>query len=90
METEDYYFSMLTNAEQMSDGSFNKGGRPCEAIDIRAYNLCAADIYLEQQARKAQKEAERIGQPEEDFSKIKKWLLNKIYSGMVIFFDQTA
>ena len=69
---------MLTNQEQMSDGSFHKGSRPCESGDIRAYNLCGADIYLEQQARKAQEVERKRGNVEEDFSKIKKWFLGEV------------
>lgn len=77
-ETEDHYFKMLTNEEQMSDGSFHNGGRPCEALDVRGYNLCSADIHLESKARELQKEAEKIGTIEKDFSKIKKWYLAKL------------
>jgi phage terminase large subunit GpA-like protein len=41
-----YYFQMLTNEEQKSDGTFVNSGRN-EALDIMVYNLCAAELYLD-------------------------------------------
>jgi len=46
---EDYdakYFAMLNAEEMLSDGSFESGGRRNEATDCRVYNLCAAEVYL--------------------------------------------
>jgi phage terminase large subunit GpA-like protein len=41
------YFKMLTAEEKRKDGSFhNTTGRRNEALDIRVYNLCASDVYL--------------------------------------------
>lgn len=41
------YFDMLTAEEKMSDGRFESHGRRNEALDIRVYNLCAADVFLD-------------------------------------------
>jgi phage terminase large subunit GpA-like protein len=43
---DDNYFKMLFAEEQMTDGSFDAGGRANEALDLRVYNLCAGDVYL--------------------------------------------
>jgi phage terminase large subunit GpA-like protein len=41
------YFRMLTAEEKRRDGSFHcPAGRRNEALDVRVYNLCAADVYL--------------------------------------------
>jgi phage terminase large subunit GpA-like protein len=75
----DHYFKMLTNEELLNDGSFRNGGRPVEALDVRGYNLCVADVWLESMARKFQEsEHKRTGVKEEDLSKIKKWYLAKL------------
>ena len=42
------YFNMLTAEEKSSDGSFSAGGRRNEALDVRVYSLCAADVFLDQ------------------------------------------
>jgi phage terminase large subunit GpA-like protein len=41
------YFKMLTAEEKRRDGSFHAGDRRNEAIDCRAGNLCAGDIFLD-------------------------------------------
>ncbi len=53
----DHYFKMLTAAEHLSDGTFSKGQRPAEALDCRAYALCAADIWLEREVKAARDRA---------------------------------
>ena len=79
----DHYFKMLTNAEQMNDGSFNKGGRPCEAIDCRTYNLCIATIWLEQRVKEIKKEAEARKCPVEEIEMIdKKMVLAQLAAGL--------
>lgn len=41
------YFKQLTANEKRTDGSFHDiPGQACEALDIRVYNLCAADVWL--------------------------------------------
>jgi phage terminase large subunit GpA-like protein len=41
------YFEMLTAEEKRKDGSFFAGGRRNEALDLRVYALCAADVWLD-------------------------------------------
>jgi phage terminase large subunit GpA-like protein len=41
------YFAGLTAEEKRADGSFHNGGRRNEPLDLRAYNLCAGDVYLD-------------------------------------------
>jgi len=40
------YFKMLTAEEKRTDGSFHKVHNRNEALDVRVYNLCAADVWL--------------------------------------------
>lgn len=41
------YFKQLTANEKRTDGSFHDiPGQACEALDIRVYGLCAADVWL--------------------------------------------
>jgi phage terminase large subunit GpA-like protein len=41
------YFKQLTANEKRPDGSFHDiPGQACEALDIRVYGLCAADVWL--------------------------------------------
>lgn len=47
-DTPDHYFEMLRAEEKRKDGSFHcPQGRRNEALDLRAMNLCAADVFLE-------------------------------------------
>jgi len=46
----DDYFVQLTNSEKLPDGSF-KDHSPHEALDCRIYNLCASDLWLDNQVR---------------------------------------
>ena len=41
-----HYFDMLTAEDRLTNGTFKDHGRPNEALDIRAYNLCAGDAFL--------------------------------------------
>lgn len=75
----DHYFKMLTNEEQLNDGSFHNGGRPVEALDCRGYNLCIADIWLEAGVKDAREKAEKARYRPEDVEKFdKKWFLNQL------------
>lgn len=49
MDYNDLYFKMLFAEDLRKDGSFHDGGRRNEALDIKVYNLCAGDVYLEMQ-----------------------------------------
>ena len=41
------YFKQLTANDKMRDGSFKDiPGQSCEALDVRVYGLCAADVWL--------------------------------------------
>ena len=40
------YFNQLIASDKMPDGSFKNKERAHEALDIRVYNLCAADVWL--------------------------------------------
>jgi phage terminase large subunit GpA-like protein len=40
------FFLMLTGEEKRTDGSFHKVRDRNEALDVRVYNLCAADVWL--------------------------------------------
>ena len=46
-EYDDRYFKMLFAEEHLRDGSFKAGGRANEALDLKVYNLCAGDAYLD-------------------------------------------
>jgi len=73
----DHYFDMLTAEELRPDGSFHNGGRNAEALDVRGYNLCGADVWLESEIRKAQDRAKKAGMAENEVKKIdKKYILN--------------
>jgi phage terminase large subunit GpA-like protein len=39
------YFEMLT-AEELTENGYDSKGRRNEALDVRVYALCAADVYL--------------------------------------------
>jgi phage terminase large subunit GpA-like protein len=41
------YFRMLQSEEQLSDGSYQSGGRRNEALDARVYANCAGEVYLD-------------------------------------------
>jgi phage terminase large subunit GpA-like protein len=43
----DTYFKQLTAAEKLPDNSYSKAGRDIEALDCRAYNLCAGEVFLD-------------------------------------------
>jgi phage terminase large subunit GpA-like protein len=75
----DYYFSMLTGEELRPNGSFYNSGRPVEALDVRVYNMCAADVWLESAVRKMQDNARKAGYSDLDIDKHdKKYFLNKL------------
>jgi len=49
----DKYFKMLTAEEQRRDGSFHcPSGRRNESLDLRVYNLCACDVFLNGQVKR--------------------------------------
>ncbi|MCK5611618.1 phage terminase large subunit family protein [Candidatus Pacearchaeota archaeon] len=80
----DHYFKMLTNSELLNNGSFNDGGRPCEAIDCRCCNLCIADVWLEMRIKDIKKEAESRRCPVEEIEMIdKKMVLKQLAAGLV-------
>jgi len=47
VEYDDRYFEMLFSETHRKDGSFHAGGRRNEALDIKVYNLCAGDVWLD-------------------------------------------
>jgi len=47
IEYDEKYFKMLASEEKRSDNSFHSHGRRNEALDVRIYNLCAGDVYLD-------------------------------------------
>ena len=58
----DKYFEMLTAEEQKPDGTFyNPKGRRNEALDIRVYNLAAADIWINLYIDSLRKRAKNAG-----------------------------
>lgn len=82
----DHYFDMLTAEELRPDGSFHNGGRNAEALDVRGYNLCAGDVWLEAEVRKAQDRAKKKNVPDHEIKKIDKkfilaWMESRINSG---------
>lgn len=47
MDYTEIYFRQLTANEKHTDGSFHDiSGQSCEALDVRVYGLCAADVWL--------------------------------------------
>jgi phage terminase large subunit GpA-like protein len=79
----DHYFKMLTNEELMNDGSFHNGGRPVESLDIRGYNLCAADVFIEAQVKEMRAKAEKARYSPADIEKFdKKYFLNQLEVGL--------
>ena len=48
----DEYFAMLTGEEKRTDGSFHPIRNRVEALDVRVYNLAAADVWLSAQVEK--------------------------------------
>jgi phage terminase large subunit GpA-like protein len=46
-EYDERYFKMLFAEEHLSDGSFDAKGRPNEALDLKVYNMCAGDVWLD-------------------------------------------
>jgi phage terminase large subunit GpA-like protein len=76
-----HYFKMLSNPEQMNDGSFDKGGKPCEANDCRTYNLCLATIWIEERVKEIKKAAELRKCPAAEIELIdKKMVLKQLAS----------
>jgi len=57
----DHYFKMLSAEERHIDGSFHAGGRRNEALDIRVYNLCAADVWLDEYVARIREEYVKKG-----------------------------
>lgn len=58
----DRFFDMLTAEEERADHTFwRPSSRPNEALDLRVYNLCAADVYLYLRAQQEKKIARRQG-----------------------------
>jgi phage terminase large subunit GpA-like protein len=83
MDRADHYFHMLTGEELLQDGSFHNGGRPVEALDVRGYNLCAADVYIESQIRDMKAKAEKARYRKDDIDKIdKKYFLALLEKGI--------
>jgi phage terminase large subunit GpA-like protein len=64
------YFKQLTAEELRLDGSFHDGGRAHESLDIRVYNLCAGDVYLEDFTKILQAEALNRGAKKQEIVKI--------------------
>ena len=71
-DTPDHCFKMLTNAEQLNDGTFRDGGKPVEYLDIRSYNLCGADIWIDQKVIEGRNELKKAGYDDEELKKFDK------------------
>lgn len=60
----DKYFDMLVAEEERADQSFwLPSGRANEALDMRVYNMCAADFWLFKQVQLLQKFMKKNGSP---------------------------
>lgn len=64
------YFKMMTSEEKKRDGSFHAGGRRNEALDVRVYALCAADVWLNNKVDLTKGWAKQTGWKESDIIKI--------------------
>lgn len=56
----DEYFKQLTAPEKKRDGSFDKHDRPSEAHDVRIYNMCAGDIWLDARVKERHEELRKL------------------------------
>ena len=84
-DTPDHYFKMLTNAEQLNDGTFRDGGKPVEALDIRSYNLCGADIWIDSRVAEGRNELKKAGYGDEELKKFdKKVVLKRLENELAV------
>ena len=74
------YFNMLTAEEIRNDGNFYcPDGKRNEALDIRCYALCAADVYLDLLTEQAREALKQKGGSEADAKKItRKWIIQSM------------
>jgi phage terminase large subunit GpA-like protein len=62
----DKYFEMLVSEEQRADRSFYlPSSKSNESLDLRVYNLCAHDFYLDGRVEELKARAKRAGVPKE-------------------------
>ena len=64
------YFLGLTAEEKRTDGSFHAGGRRNEPLDVRVYNLCAADVFLGAKINALRMAAKANGATDVDLTRI--------------------
>ena len=84
-DTPDHCFKMLTNAEQLNDGTFRDGGKPVEFLDIRSYGLCGADIWIDQRVIEGRNELKKAGYDDEELKKFdKKVVLTRLENELVV------
>lgn len=74
------YFEMLTAEEKRQDGNFYcPEKKRNEALDCRAYALCAADVYLDMLTEKYREAAKNKGVTETDLKKInRRWIISML------------
>lgn len=71
MDYSDQYFEMLTAEEHRRDGSFHKSrNKKNESLDLRVYNMCAGDVYLDRLVRDMKEAAKSAGADREDIKEI--------------------
>ena len=85
------YFDMLTAEEKKRDGSFDAGGRRNESLDVRAYALCASDVFLDGLVMEYKGAAKTSGSKPDQIRKIDhRWVLEllKKESGNVLYYEK--
>lgn len=74
------YFEMLVAEEKRNDGNFYcPDGKRNEALDIRCYALCAADVYLDLLTEQYRQELKKRGGSDAEAKKItRKWVIESM------------
>ncbi len=86
-----HYFDMLSAEEKKRDGSFDPAGRRNEALDIKVYALCAADVFLESLVQEYKGAAKVAGAKPDEVRKIdQRWVLEllKEETGNVKYYEK--
>lgn len=78
------YFNMLTAEEKMNDGNFHLPEKKRnEALDIRCYALCAADVYLDSLVHKYREALKKKGGSEEQLLEInRRWVIESLKTSL--------
>lgn len=78
------YFKMLTAEEKRTDGSFYcPDGKRNEALDVRCYASCAADVHLDALVDKFRKAAKAKGVTDQQLTKInRKFIIDYLKNQM--------